>query len=51
MTVKKKCITITEEQDIKVRAIQMRRMTHEKKTVSYSSVLQQAIDEGLKLIR
>ena len=51
MGVKKKCITITDAQDQKVRAIQMRRMTVEKKTVSYSSVLQQAIDEGLKLIQ
>jgi hypothetical protein len=51
MGVKKKCITVTEEQDQKVRAIQMRRMVAEDKTVSYSSVLQQAIDEGLKAIQ
>lgn len=42
-----KCITITLEQDQKVRAIQMRRMTAEKKTVSYSSVLHEAITVGL----
>ena len=46
----KKCITISEEQDQKVRAIQMRRMTAEKKTISYSSVLRQAIDEGEQVV-
>lgn len=51
MVVKKKCITVTEEQDAKIQVIQIRRMTAEKKTISYSSVLQQAIDEGLKIIQ
>ncbi len=47
----KKCITITKEQDEKVRAIQIRRMATSKKTVSYSSVLQEAISEGLKVLQ
>ena len=51
MTVLKKCIPITPEQDEKVRAIQMRRMVTSKKTVSYSSVLQEAITEGLKKLQ
>jgi len=51
MAVKTKCITITPEQDTKIQAIQVRRMVAEKKTISYSSVLQQAIDEGLRLIK
>jgi len=46
-----KCITITKDQDQKVRAIQMRRMTAEKKTISYSSVLHEAITVGLKAIQ
>ena len=46
-----KCITVTGEQDQKIRAIQMRRMVAEKKTVSYSSVIHQAIDEGLAKIQ
>jgi hypothetical protein len=51
MAVITKCITVTENQDQKIRAIQLRRMTAEKKTISYSSVLQQAIDEGLEKIQ
>ncbi len=51
ITVLKKCITITKEQDEKVRAIQMRRMATSKKTVSYSSVMQEAISEGLKILQ
>lgn len=50
MTVVTKCITITQEQDKKIRVIQLRRMTQEQKTVSYSSVLHQAIEEGLQRI-
>jgi hypothetical protein len=46
-----KCITVTEEQDRKIRAIQIRRTQAENRTVSYSSVLKQAIDEGLNLIQ
>ena len=46
-----KCITVTDEQDQKIRAIVIRRMTAEKKTVSYSSVIHQAISEGLEKIQ
>ncbi len=51
VTVMKKCITITIEQDEKVRAIQMREMANSTKAVSYSSILQRAISEGLKQIQ
>lgn len=47
----KKCITITLEQDQKIRTIQIRRIGTEKRAVSYSSVLQQAIDEGLERLQ
>lgn len=47
----KKCITITKEQDQKVRAIQMREMSKSTKAISYSSILRRAIDEGLKKIQ
>jgi len=50
MTVLTKCITVTEEQDQQIQAIQVRRMVAEKKTISYSAVLKQAIDEGLRKI-
>ena len=50
MTRKTKCITVTEEQDQKIRGIQARRIMSEGKSVSYSAVLQQAIDEGLEKI-
>mgnify|MGYP003676959830 CR=1 FL=1 len=43
-----KCVTVTPEQDQKIRVIQLRRMTAERKTISYSSVIHQAIDEGLE---
>lgn len=45
---KTKCITVSDDQDEKIRAIQMRRMTAEKKTISYSSVLNEIIDVGLR---
>jgi hypothetical protein len=44
----KKCITVTEDQDDKIRALQMRRMANEKKNISYSKIIQMAITEGLK---
>lgn len=47
----KKTINITDEQDQKIRTIQIRRMDTEKKAVSYSKVLQQAIDEGITRIQ
>jgi len=50
MGVKKKCITITDDQDSQVRALQIQKMVSTKKNVSYSSILQEAIDEGLKII-
>ena len=46
-----KCITLTQDQDQKIRAIQMRRMGKTTKAVSYSSVLGDAIDEGLARIQ
>ncbi len=46
----KRCITVTEKQDEKIRAIQVKRTIKEKKTVSYSKVIQSAIDEGLRRI-
>lgn len=46
----KKCITVTEAQDKRIRAKQMQRMVTEQKTISYSKILQSAIDEGLKVI-
>ena len=51
VNVLKKCITITLEQDQKVRSIQMREMANSTKAVSYSSVMQRAIDLGLKAIQ
>ena len=51
INVLKKCITITKDQDQKVRAIQMREMANSTKAVSYSSILQRAISEGLKAIQ
>ena len=51
VNVLKKCITITIEQDEKVRAIQMREMAKSTKAISYSSIMQRAIDEGLKAIQ
>ena len=51
VNVLKKCITITKEQDEKVRVIQIRRMATSKKTVSYSSVLQEAIQVGLEKLQ
>ena len=51
VTVLKKCITITKEQDEKVRAIQMREMANSTKAISYSSILRRAISEGLKAIQ
>jgi hypothetical protein len=48
---KKKCITVTDTQDEKIRAIQMRLMQATKKTISYSFVLQQAINEGLEKLQ
>jgi len=51
MSVIKKCITVTEEQDNKIRAIQMRQMAKESKTISYSKIIQLAITEGLKQIQ
>ncbi len=51
VTVLKKCITVTREQDEKVRSIQIRRMATSKKTVSYSSVLQEAIKVGLEQLQ
>jgi hypothetical protein len=48
---KKKCVTITPEQDEKIRAIQVRRTMQEHKTVSFSKVIQSVITEGLKHIR
>ena len=47
----KKTINITDEQDQKIRAIQIRRMDTEKRAVSYSKVLQHAIDEGIARIQ
>ena len=51
MTVKRKCITVTAEQDTKIQAIQVRRMVAEKRTISYSMVLHQVISEGLEHIQ
>ena len=51
MTVKKKCITVTEEQDRKIKAIQIRRMSSTQETVSYSSVIQEIINVGLETIQ
>jgi hypothetical protein len=51
VNVLKKCITITKEQDQKIRAIQMREMSNSTKAISYSSVMQRAIDLGLKAIQ
>jgi hypothetical protein len=49
MAVKTKCITITEEQDKKIKTIQIRRMSADpSKTISYSSVLHEIIDKGLE---
>ena len=48
MTVIKKCITVTPEQDEKIKRIQVRRMVAEKTNVSYSKVIQSAITEGLE---
>jgi len=48
---KKKCITITDKQDEQIRVIQVRRTIQEHKTVSFSAVIQSAIDEGLRLIK
>jgi hypothetical protein len=48
MAKKTKCITVSDEQDQKIRAIQMRRMVAEAKTVSYSSVLHECIEVGLE---
>lgn len=47
----KKCITVTEVQDEKIRAIQIRLMAGTRKTVSYSFVLQQAINQGLEKLQ
>ena len=43
----KKCVILSPEQDQKIRQIQIRRMTATSGTVSYSSILQAAITEGL----
>ncbi len=51
VTVIKKCITITLVQQKKIKAIQMRRMAHSNKTVSFSSVMHDAIDEGLNHLK
>lgn len=51
VTVIKKCITITLVQKKKIQAIQMRRMRASNKTVSFSSVMHDAIDEGLKNLK
>ena len=48
---KKKCVTITDDQDDKIRAIQVRRTIQEHKTVSFSKVIQSVITEGLKHVR
>jgi hypothetical protein len=47
----KKCVILSPEQDQKIRQIQIRRMTAEAKTVSYSSILQAAISEGLERLQ
>ena len=50
LDVKKKCITISADQDKKIRAIQMRRMANTSTNVSYSSVIREAITKGLDQI-
>ncbi len=47
----KKCITVTEAQDTKIRALQMKQMGLEKKNVSYSRIIQRAIDMGLEAMK
>jgi hypothetical protein len=47
----KKCVILTPEQDQKIRQIQIRRMTAESKSVSYSSILKAAISEGLERLQ
>jgi hypothetical protein len=51
MAKKTKCITVSDEQDQRIREIQVRRTTTEKRTVSYSEVIHQAIAEGLNHIQ
>ena len=48
---KKKCVTITDEQDEKIRVIQVKRTIQEHKTVSFSKVIQSVITEGLKHVK
>ena len=47
----KKCVILSPEQDQKIRQIQIRRMTASQGTVSYSSILQAAITEGLERLQ
>lgn len=47
MATVKKCITLTPEQDKKIRALQIKMMSATKENVSYSRVVQMAITEGL----
>ena len=46
-----KCITLTPEQQQKIKAIQIRRMAQSTKAVSFSAVLGDVIDEGLARIK
>lgn len=46
--VKKICITLPDDQESKLRTIQVRRMSQEKKTISFSSVVHEAITLGLE---
>ena len=46
-----KCITITKEQDQKIRAMQVREMAKTGKSVSYSKILRLAVTEGLKQLQ
>ena len=47
----KKCVILSVEQDQKIRQIQIRRMSATQGTVSYSSILQAAITEGLERLQ
>jgi hypothetical protein len=47
----KKCIVVTPEQDQKIQTIVVRRISQEKKIVSYSSVMREIIAAGLEVVQ
>ncbi len=46
-----RCVTVSETNDKKIKAIQIRRMKIEDKAISYSSVINDVISEGLNHIQ